>query len=59
MLVEGSDEKCLHSRYILKVEQVEFADSLDVGMKEGLRVTSLTTSRVFGPSRWEVGLTIY
>lgn len=25
MLVEGSGERCLHSEYILKVEQVEFA----------------------------------
>ena len=50
-LVEGSGKKCLHSEYILKVEQVEFADSLNVGMREGLRVTSLTR-KVFGPSRW-------
>lgn len=57
--MEGSLKKCLQSGYILKVEQVEFADSLDVGMREGLRVTSLTTSKVFGPSRWEDGLAIY
>lgn len=47
MLVEGGGDKFLCSGYILKIEQIEFAAGLNVGMREGLRVTSLTSSKVF------------
>lgn len=32
----GSGDKCLHSGSVLKVLQVGFADSLDVGIREKL-----------------------